>query len=84
MAEDGDLIAIGVLHNAARELAMLVGSVRRRLWLKGNGPLVAWGVGVFRSAILLKDFQTLAWGPEENIACEPPKHGPAVGAKLLA
>ncbi len=83
MAEDGDPIAIGVLHNAARDLAMLVGSVRRRLWAEGEMARVAWVGGVFRSAILLERFQTLV-SLEENIVCEPPKHGPAVGALLLA
>jgi N-acetylglucosamine kinase-like BadF-type ATPase len=83
MAEDGDPIAIGVLQNAARELAMLVGSVRRRLWAERETARVAWVGGVFRSAILLERFQTLV-SLEENTVCEAPKHGPAFGALLLA
>jgi N-acetylglucosamine kinase-like BadF-type ATPase len=83
MAEDGDPIAVGVLQNAARELAMLVGSVRRRLWAEGETARVAWVGGVFRSAILLERFQTLV-SLEENTICEAPKHGPALGALLLA
>jgi N-acetylglucosamine kinase-like BadF-type ATPase len=83
MAEDGDPIAIGVLHNAARELAMLVSSVRRRLWAEGEPARVAWVGGVFRSSILLERFQMLV-SLEENTTCEAPKHGPAFGALLLA
>jgi N-acetylglucosamine kinase-like BadF-type ATPase len=83
MAEDADPIAIGVLQNAARELAMLAGSVRRRLWAEGEPARVAWVGGVFRSAILLERFRTLV-SLEENTICEPPKHGPALGALLLA
>jgi N-acetylglucosamine kinase-like BadF-type ATPase len=83
MAEDGDPIAVGVLHNAARELALLVSSVRRRLWAEAEPVRVAWVGGVFRSAILLERFRTLV-SLEENTTCEPPKHGPALGALLLA
>jgi N-acetylglucosamine kinase-like BadF-type ATPase len=83
MAEDGDPIAIGVLHNAARELAMLVGSLRRPLWAERETARVAWVGGVFRSAILLERFRTLV-SLEENTVCEAPKHGPALGALLLA
>jgi N-acetylglucosamine kinase-like BadF-type ATPase len=83
MAEDGDPIAIGVLHNAARDLAMLAGSVRRRLWAEDETARVAWVGGVFRSATLLERFQMLV-SLEENTVCEAPKHGPALGALLLA
>jgi N-acetylglucosamine kinase-like BadF-type ATPase len=83
IAEDGDPVAIGVLHNAARELASLVGSVRRQLWADGEPARVAWVGGVFRSGILLERFRTLV-SLEEHTICEAPRHGPAVGALLLA
>jgi N-acetylglucosamine kinase-like BadF-type ATPase len=83
IAEEGDPIAIGVLQNAARELALQVGSVRRQLWREGESTRVAWVGGIFRSAVLLERFRTLV-SLEENTMCEPPKHGPAVGALLLA
>ena len=83
IAEDGDPVAIGVLHNAAKELVLLAGSVRRQLWAEGESVRIAWVGGVFRSATLLERFRTLA-GLEENTICEPPRHGPAVGALLLA
>jgi N-acetylglucosamine kinase-like BadF-type ATPase len=83
IADDGDPIAIGVLQHAAQELALLVGSVRRQLWAEGDAARVAWVGGVFRSETLLERFRTLV-GLEENTVCEPPRHGPAVGALLLA
>jgi N-acetylglucosamine kinase-like BadF-type ATPase len=83
IAEEGDPIAIGILHNAASELALLVGSVRRQLWSEGEATRIAWVGGVFRSAILLERFRTLV-GLADNTTCEAPKHGPAVGALLLA
>jgi N-acetylglucosamine kinase-like BadF-type ATPase len=83
IAEDGDPIAIGILHNASKELALLVGSVRRQLWAEGEAARVAWVGGVFHSNILLERFRTLV-GLEQNIVCESPRHGPAIGALLLA
>jgi N-acetylglucosamine kinase-like BadF-type ATPase len=83
IAEEGDPAAIGILQNAARELALMVGSVRRQLWNEGEATRVAWAGGVFRSAILLERFRTLV-SLENNITCEAPKHGPAVGALFLA
>lgn len=83
IAEEGDPVALAILHNAARELAMLAGSVRRLLWGDEESVRIAWVGGVFRSAILLERFRTLV-GLEENNVCEAPKHGPAIGALLLA
>ncbi|HEX4137867.1 MAG TPA: BadF/BadG/BcrA/BcrD ATPase family protein [Bryobacteraceae bacterium] len=83
IAEDGDPIAVNILHNAAQELALLVGSVRRQLWTEGESARVAWTGGVFNSAILLERFRTLV-SIEENTICEPPRRDPAFGALLLA
>jgi N-acetylglucosamine kinase-like BadF-type ATPase len=83
IAEEGDPTAISVLQNAARELALLAGSVRRQLWGEGESARVAWVGGVFQSAILLERFRTLVT-LEENTICEAPKQGPAKGALLLA
>jgi N-acetylglucosamine kinase-like BadF-type ATPase len=83
IAKDGDPIAIGILHNAARELAILAASVRRQLWAEGELARVAWVGGVFQSVTLLERFRELV-SVEENTVCEPPKHGPAAGALLLA
>jgi N-acetylglucosamine kinase-like BadF-type ATPase len=83
IADEGDPTAIGVLHSAARDLALMVGSVRRQLWGEREPVRVAWVGGVFQSAILLERFRTLV-SLEENTTCEAPKHGPALGALLLA
>lgn len=83
IAEEGDPVARSILQNAARELALQVGSVRRQLWAEGEGTLVSWVGGVFRSATLLERFRMLI-AIEGNCTGEPPKHGPAVGALLLA
>ena len=44
---------------------------------------VSWAGGAFRSRILLERFRLLV-SIEANNTCEPPKHGPAIGALLLA
>lgn len=83
IAQEADPIATSILQNAARELALQVGSVRRQLWADADSARVSWVGGVFRSNILLERFRMLV-SIEANNACEPPKHGPAVGALLLA
>jgi N-acetylglucosamine kinase-like BadF-type ATPase len=83
IAEDGDPVAIGILHNAARDLAMLAASVRRQLWKEAESTRVAWVGGVFRSDVLLARFRAVV-SLEGNTICEAPKHGPAAGALLLA
>ncbi len=83
IAEDGDPAAAAILHNAARELALLAASVRRQLWSDEESVRIAWTGGVFESAILLDRFRSLV-SLDENAVCGPPRHGPAVGALLLA
>ncbi len=83
VAEEGDPTATGILQNAARELALQVGSVRRQLWADEDLTRVSWAGGAFRSRILLERFRLLV-SIEANNTCEPPKHGPAIGALLLA
>jgi N-acetylglucosamine kinase len=83
IAEEGDPIARGILENAARDLAMLVGAVRRQLWTEGETVRVAWVGGVFQSALLLERFRVLTT-LEDGVVCEAPKHGPAAGALVLA
>jgi N-acetylglucosamine kinase-like BadF-type ATPase len=87
IAEEGDPIALRLLHQAANELALLAGSVRRQLWSEGaaiSAPvLVSWAGGVFESLPLLERFRMLI-ALEKDVACEPPRHGPAEGALLLA
>jgi len=83
VAQEGDPIATSILQNAARELALQVGSVRRQLWTDAEAVHVSWTGGVFRSTTLLERFRMLV-SIEANNACEPPQHGPAIGALLLA
>jgi N-acetylglucosamine kinase-like BadF-type ATPase len=86
IAEEGDPIALRLLHQAANELALLAGSVRRQLWSEPTAAapvVVSWAGGVFDSAPLLERFRILI-SLEKDVACEPPRHGPAEGALLLA
>jgi N-acetylglucosamine kinase-like BadF-type ATPase len=85
IAEDGDPIALRLLHQAAQELALLAGSVRRQLWNEGEAKpvLVSWAGGVFESSSLRERFRMLI-ALEKDAVCEPPRHGPAEGALLLA
>ncbi len=88
IAEEGDPIALRLLHQAAQELALLAGSVRRQLWGDGgagesNRVLVSWAGGVFESSSLRERFRMLI-ALEKDAVCEPPQHGPAEGALFLA
>jgi N-acetylglucosamine kinase-like BadF-type ATPase len=87
IADEGDPIALRLLHQAAQELALLAGSVRRQLWNEGESGLqpvvVSWAGGVFESSSLRDRFRMLI-ALERNAVCEPPRHGPAEGALLLA
>ncbi len=83
IAEEGDPIALRLLQQAAQELALLAGSVRRQLWSEGQAVRISWAGGVFASAPLLERFRMLI-ALEADAVCEPPKHGPAAGALLLA
>ena len=59
IAEEGDPIALRLLHHAAQELALLAGSVRRQLWSEGKPVLVSWAGGTFQSDPLLERFRML-------------------------
>jgi N-acetylglucosamine kinase-like BadF-type ATPase len=87
IAEEGDPIALRLLQQAAQELALLAGSVRRQLWNEGEaGPnpvRVSWAGGVFESSSLRERFRMLI-ALERDAVCEPPRQGPAEGALLLA
>ena len=83
IAEEGDPIALRLLHQAAQEIALMAGAVRRQLWTEGAPVTISWAGGVFRSAPLLERFRMLL-ALEATAVCEPPKHGPAEGALLLA
>jgi N-acetylglucosamine kinase-like BadF-type ATPase len=83
IAEEGDPIALRLLHQAAQELALLAGSVRRQLWSEGEPVLISWAGGAFQSDPLLERFRMLI-ALEKDSVCEAPRHGPAAGALVLA
>lgn len=80
-AEEGDSVAAGILKQAAQQLAVIATSVRRQLFSENEPARTSWVGGVFESRILLDRFRQLMSLEGE---CEPPQHGPAIGALLLA
>ena len=83
IAEEGDPVAVEILHGAAHSLAMLAASVRRQLWSDNSVSKVAWVGGVFNSAIVLERYRTLT-ELEGTVSAAAPCHAPATGALLLA
>jgi glucosamine kinase len=90
IGEAGDPVALDILNRAALQLAMLAGTVRRQLWsdapAAGLSPAtvpVRWIGGVFSSDTLLQRFRMLV-ELEGSVSAQPPLHGPAVGALLIA
>lgn len=82
LADSGDPMAVEIMNQSARQLALLAGSVRRQLWAEGDVVQVSTTGGVFNSGVLLDRFRILIQLAEGT--CEPPRHGPAIGALLLA
>jgi N-acetylglucosamine kinase-like BadF-type ATPase len=83
IAGEGDPAAREVLQRGAQQLALLAGSVRRQLWGEGDSVHVSWTGGLFNSGIVLERFRLLI-ELEDKAICEPPRHGPAIGALLVA
>jgi N-acetylglucosamine kinase-like BadF-type ATPase len=83
IAEEGDPTAIGLMQQAAQQLALLVASVRRQLWSDGDSVPVSWTGGAFQSTTLLDRFRLLI-ELQDAAVCQAPRHGPAAGALLLA
>ena len=83
IARESDPIAIALLHHAAQDLAALAGIVRARLFGDEEPVRISWTGGVFESDILRARFCDLV-ALSGGAICEPPMHGPAHGALLLA
>jgi N-acetylglucosamine kinase-like BadF-type ATPase len=83
IAEEGDPTAIGLMQQAAQQLALLIASVRRQLWSDGEPVPVFWTGGAFQSTTLLDRFRLLI-ALQDPAVCAAPLHGPAAGALLLA
>jgi N-acetylglucosamine kinase-like BadF-type ATPase len=78
-AGNGDAVALGIMNNAAQELAMLAASVRGQLWRAEDPVEVAYIGGVFQSGRLLERFRMLL-ELDGVTHCGPPVCGPAEGA----
>ncbi len=86
IAEEGDPIALEILHGAALQLAMLAAAVRRQLWAQGeeSGLIPIAGIGgVFGSNVVLERFRLLV-GLEGGAIWHTPRHSPALGALVIA
>ena len=82
-AQEGDLVAGGILRKAAAELALLAAAVRRQLFEAGEPALVAHMGGVFRNVILRDQFRELV-EQERGNSCGPPLYPPGGGALVEA
>jgi N-acetylglucosamine kinase-like BadF-type ATPase len=79
----GDVVADGILNEAAQQLAGITLAVRKWIFKAKECAPVAYIGGVFNSARLLSRFRTLL--ERDGLATvAPPKHGPAAGALLEA
>ena len=82
-ANAGDLVAQGILDEAAQLLAGLTSATRGRLFPPGECVRVAYIGGVFKSARLRDRFRTLLERDGRHTVT-PPLYGPTAGALLEA
>jgi N-acetylglucosamine kinase-like BadF-type ATPase len=82
-ALEGDVVAHGILMQAAQQLAIITSAVRNQLFQRGETSLVAYIGGVFRSDLLLERFRSLV-ELEEGNRVGPPLLGPAAGGLIEA
>jgi N-acetylglucosamine kinase-like BadF-type ATPase len=78
-ALESDAVALRILRDAARQLALLAGAVREELWAPESPVEVAYIGGVFQSAILLESFRVLV-ELHQGVHCIAPRRSPAEGA----
>lgn len=82
MASAGDPVAIGIFEDAAKELFLLVKSLKQRMEFK-EPVRVSYSGGVFNSGtLILQSFQTYL--KSINAVLEKPQFTPSIGACLLA
>ena len=79
----GDVVADGILTEAAQQLAGITLAVRKRTFAPQECAPVAYIGGAFNSARLLERFRALL-ERDGRASVAPPKHGPAAGALLEA
>ena len=82
-AEARDSVALDIVQQSARELALLASAVRSQLWNPGDQVEVAYVGGAFRGRLLLERFRQLVERQDGN-RCGPPRRDPAEGALLEA
>ncbi|MBV9768738.1 MAG: ATPase [Bryobacterales bacterium] len=82
-AESGDPAASRILDEAARELALLAGAVRRQLFGTGDSLFVSYAGGAFNSRILRGRFRNLIQA-QMGARVAAPVYEPAAGALLEA
>ena len=78
-----DAVAVEIVDQSARELALLAAAVRSQLWKPGDPVEVAYVGGAFRCPPLLERFRLLV-ELEDGNRCGPPRRDPAEGALLEA
>ncbi len=79
----GDVVADGILTEAAQQLGGITLAVRKRTFAPKECAPVAYIGGAFNSVRLLERFRTLLERDGRAVVA-PPKHGPAAGALLEA
>lgn len=79
----GDVVADGILNEAAQQLAGITLAVRKRILAPEECAPVAYIGGVFNSARLLERFRVIL-ERDGRASVSAPKHGPAAGALLEA
>jgi N-acetylglucosamine kinase-like BadF-type ATPase len=82
-AQAGDGMALEIVQQSARELALIAAAVRAQLWKPANPVEVAYVGGAFRCPPLLERFRVLV-ELEAGNRCGPPRRDPAEGALLEA
>jgi N-acetylglucosamine kinase-like BadF-type ATPase len=84
-ADLGDEHAAAVLHEAGRELALLVDATRRRLlYPAGELVPVSYSGGTFSAALVLDAFRRELALRRNDFELRRPLYRPAIGAALLA
>ena len=79
----GDVLARGILNQAAQSLASIAAAVRMQLFKEDENATVAYSGGVFQSAMLLDRFRTLVELHDGNRVMVP-QFTPAEGALIEA
>ena len=84
LARQGDEIAVGLLNQAASDLAELAEATALRLGATRKQFQISYGGGVFKSKLLLKQFKVTVKELLPKAKVVAPQFGPEIGAVLLA